>query len=233
MDSGFKVIFYIALCLAIFFSSGIADSSKNAGIVAVEELFDFGFVPIGFQLVHVYKIYNDGEADLRLNKLVPNCDCTRVIPKDTLIAPGDTTEIKIHFKTDDYYGPTKRHVAVHSNDPENPTILLEYSSNIGFYPKYFRISPKSLFFLQGHKSKELNLLNAFKDKVEFTIELEDDSVFTIDYMDGIIPPGREFKIVVTPNPELKKGTYESNFTIIYEQEKKVRITVPIKIARFK
>lgn len=224
--------FTLLVILTLSSSWCLADSAKKTKIVAVNEYYDFGFVPIGFTVVHVYKIYNDGSANLIIDKLVPNCDCTTVVLKDTLVLPGDTTEIKIHFNTENYYGPTKRHIAVHTNDPENPVVYLEYSSNIGFYPKLFGVAPKSLFFLPGNDTKDIQLVNRSKEKIEFFIEMENDSVFTIDRVKGVLSPGVPVAINIRAHPRLAKGTHESNLAVTYMSEKKAKITIPVKIARF-
>jgi hypothetical protein len=219
--------------IVLFFSFSLADSEKAPQISVVEKTHHFGFIPIGFDFIHTYLIYNAGAADLKVSKMIPNCDCTIATINDTSIAPGDTAEIKIVFNTEQYYGPTTRHVAVYSNDPKDSVILLEYSSHIGFSPKIFRIQPVSLFFLPGHKSKEVNLVNLHQNNVEFSITIEDPDIFTTDLTGGEIDGNKSLVLEVMPEENLSKGTHQSNFSVIVKtSEGDAKITVPVKIARF-
>ena len=165
--------------------------------------------------------------------MIPNCDCTIAISSDTLIMPDSTIEIKIVFDTKNYYGQNNRMVTVHSDDPENPTFNLEFSSNIGLFPKLYRIEPRSLFFLNGHKIKTLKLSNLSDDDLEFMLETEPDSFFSLDKVSGKLESKKDIMIEVVPNDELKRGTFHSSFRVKFDVEPKpIFVTVPIKIVRY-
>ncbi|MFH2036536.1 MAG: DUF1573 domain-containing protein [Candidatus Zixiibacteriota bacterium] len=211
----------------------LASGENRPHISAVNANHDFGFIPIDYDFIHYFHVANIGKADLKIEKMIPNCDCTTASTNDTLLKPGDTADILIHFNTLNYYGPTTRHVTVYSNDPDHPTILLNYSSNIGFFPELFNINPIALFFLPGHKDKQINLINKYNKNVDFSIELEQDSLVTLDHYEGSIDKNKPFALNVSPKTILPKGTHYTNIYINFVTDQgTARITAPIKIVRF-
>ena len=209
-----------------------ATDISSAKIETIDSHIDFGYIPIGFNFIHYFKITNVGRGNLIINKLVPNCDCTNVFPSDTLIKPGDTADIKIVFGTENYFGPNTRHISVYSNDPVDSVVLLEYTSYIGAYPDSLKIHPRSLFFLPGHTSKDISLANFSAENVAFNVILEKDSLFTVNVFNGKINRSKPFQLTVSPKPDLPRGTHETNLTIDYETEKREKISIPIKIVKY-
>jgi hypothetical protein len=224
----------IFLLLTIPITQSVWSGVSGQGKISVENSsWDFGFIPIDYKFIHIYKIKNLGDGNLHIKKLIPNCDCTIAIPSDTLIRPDSTIEIKIIFDTKNYYGQNNRVVTVHSDDPENPTIKLEYSSNIGLFPKQYKVAPISLFFLPGHKLKTAKLINFSDDDLEFSVETEPDSYFSVEKLSGEVKAKKEVSLSITPNENLPKGTYYSSFRVKFNIEPKaINITVPVKIVRY-
>ena len=209
-----------------------AEGTKEASITAITSTWDFGYVPMDYKLIHFYKIRNDGDAELQITKLVPNCDCTSAQVNRKSLPPDSITEVKIVFETKDYYGPNTRNITVHTNDPAKPTIALQYSSNIGLFPKLYRTEPNSLFFLPGHKSKEIRLINDSDSDIQFALDLEQDSLFAVNKIHGTITPGSPIVLTVMPKENMPKGTHYSNFTVAFKGKQDVRLTVPVKIVRY-
>lgn len=227
-----NVFLYTVTAMMVLACASFAASTSPSKISVDQDFIDFGYVPFDFNVVHIYTIYNTGKGDLILHKFVPNCDCTSVYPSDTLIKPGDSAEIKLMMGTEQYYGPNTRHVAVHSNDPVDSVILLEFHSNIGSYPKQFRINPISLFFLPGHTSKTVNLANFSGDDVDYKVILEKDSLLTVSPMNGEIETDKPTVLTITPKADIPRGTHETNLTILYDTDDKTKITIPVKIVRY-
>lgn len=232
MKQSFKAPCFLLLMILLISTVGWCGSENQAKVSPVTDTWDFGFVPMDYKLIHYYEIRNQGNSDLHIKKLVPNCDCTTVQAMDTLVPPDSSTGIKIVFYTRDYYGQNTRTVTVHCNDPENPTIEFGYSSNIGIIPKLYKVEPRSLFFLPGHKAKEMRLLNFSEDDIPFELLLEPDSIFSVNKTRGTVSSRKPFILNITPLESLPRGTHYSSFVVSYGLEPEVRISVPIKIVRY-
>nr|MBN2277072.1 DUF1573 domain-containing protein [candidate division Zixibacteria bacterium] len=224
-------LFMISLILLIN-QTGFGAEARQPSIKLLDNFYDFGFVPIDYKLIHTFQIRNDGQAGLVINKLVPNCDCTHAQVMDTLVAPDSITTIKILFDTKNYYGPSTRHITVHSNDPDNPAVELEYASAIGMVPRYFKVEPQSLFYLPGHKSKKITLINLSEDKLKYDLEIEPGSLFTVNKTSGEIDSRDSTILDVQPLESLPRGTHYSNFTVNFGDKSDARLTVPVKIVRY-
>jgi hypothetical protein len=221
-------IFFISICLTaapLFAESG--------GRVQVENNFwDFGSVPADFKLIHFFKIGNVGADNLRLQKIISNCDCTSAHVLDTLILPGENTSLKITYNTRDFYGKNVKNVVVETSDSLSPIIEFEYSANIEYFHKLHTIEPKYLTFLKDQERREIALVNRSNMPVDFIIEQEPDELFTLDKNSGTIPPNENNPLVINVRNGLPKGTYYSNFTVTYSTEPPLRLSVPVKIVRY-
>lgn len=224
----------ISLSLILCISTGFLYSAnvRKSALVFDSESWDFGSVPVDFKITHSYKFKNNGEGDLHITKVDPTCDCTSASAKDTLIRPGDSSEIKVVFHTRDFYGQTSKKVFVYSDDPENPTTELDYTANIEFFHKLHTSDPKYLTFLQGQNAKDVKLINNSDDRVGYVIQKETDTLFSISKIDGSLSGGQSELINVKIRDSLSKGTYFTNFTVTYDTNPKLRLTIPVKIVRW-
>jgi len=213
-------------------STGWGAGAKGPSLAVEEVNWDFGSVPSDFRLIHYYKIKNTGNDILHVTRLNANCDCTSALIKDSLLAPGDSSDIRMVFHTRDYYGTTNRKLTIISNDPDKPAFDLDYSANIDFFHKLHTSDPKYLTFLQGQNMKAVKLINQSEDDIDYILEKEPDSIFTVDKTSGNIEAG-EFEMVnVTIKDNLRKGTFYSNFTVTYNTEPKLRLSIPVKVVRY-
>jgi hypothetical protein len=223
--------------MALFFTSICLTAAplfaESGGRVQVENNFwDFGSVPADFKLIHFFKIGNIGADNLRLRKIISNCDCTSAHVLDTLILPGENTSLKITYNTRDFYGKNVKYVAVETSDSLSPIIEFEYSANIEFFHKLHTVEPKYLTFLKDQERREIALVNRSDKPVDFIIEQEPDELFTLDKNSGTIPPNENNPLVINVRNGLPKGTYYSNFAVTYSTEPPLRLSVPVKIVRY-
>jgi len=224
------------ISILFIFSVGAAsvDSAniKKSALVFDSKSWDFGSVPVDFKIAHSYKFKNTGEGDLHITKVDPNCDCTSVSARDTLIQPGDSSEIKVVFHTREFYGMTNKRVFIYADDPENPITELDYTANVEFFHKLHTSEPKYLTFLQVQNAKDVKLINNSDNRVGYVIQKEPDTLFSISKLQGSLS-GEQFELInVKIKDNLSKGTYFTNFTVTYDTNPKLRLTIPVKIVRW-
>jgi hypothetical protein len=232
MKDAFRCLRLLLPILLLCFLPAWPGVNKPPSIELIDDSWDFGFIPTDYTVVHYYRVKNVGGEDLHIDRLVPNCDCTSAHVKNKVIPPDSTTEIRLTFETKGYYGANTRHVTIHSDDPEKPAVTIDYASNIGVVPKQLRVYPKSLFFLPGHKPKELSLENLTDDDVEFSINLEPDSIVTLSESGGKLKSGKSVSVIIAPRADLSGGTHYSSLTITFVSKIDVRQTVPLRVVRY-
>ena len=89
---------------------------KSAPKISLEEReYNFGSVKSGEEVSHVFKIKNEGEAELVIHNVSPACGCTASdFPKK--LAPGEEGKIKLSVRTTGMSGKIDRYADIISND---------------------------------------------------------------------------------------------------------------------
>jgi hypothetical protein len=126
------------------FGLAAARAQPAAPVITVEApVHDFGMVPEGGSIRHVFKVKNTGGAPLEIKSVSATCGCTAAAPKERIIAPGRTGEIEVKFDTRNRAGMNEKTVTVVSNDPKRPTLGLIIKMNVeqqlGLDPAYTQV----------------------------------------------------------------------------------------------
>lgn len=101
--------------------------------LAVEDgpFFDFGAADEGSLVEHVFRMKNVGDTDLVILNVRPGCSCTKAQPSTNTIAPGATATLLARYNSAaraDSSAYTQ--IAVETNDPKQPTIVLSMAGRI-------------------------------------------------------------------------------------------------------
>ncbi len=91
-----------------------------------ETKYNFGSVPAGRVVTHVFRYKNTGQNPLMISKTDVTCGCTVSNFQLESVAPGNDGEIAVDFDTQGKSGPQQKNITVHSNAlPEAVTIGIE------------------------------------------------------------------------------------------------------------
>jgi len=124
-----------------------ANSSTNElsapAIVCDEPSYSFGTVTGLLSVSHVFRIRNDGDAELVINKVKPACGCTTAKLETKNVAPGAEVEIKTTLSLKGRSGRQTKPIIVHSNDPDNPRLRLAI---VGTVHEHVKLQPKKFSF---------------------------------------------------------------------------------------
>lgn len=226
----------LRLLFAIGFTLAITSQLLSAeAVTVVEEFFDFGHVGIEYKLFHKFKVINSGVKRIKIDSIDVPCDCSAVRYEKVWMEKGDTLDFILTFDTKDFYGPVNRKFKIYVSVPEKKTISLIYLANVGQWMNGLKPNPFSIFFLPTHKKKTVKIPNKFFNKISLELERQYDNSFTVEVIKAEAEKGEMLELSLSPNPELGKGTYLSNFTVkvtVGENEESTLLTIPVKIARF-
>lgn len=215
--------------------AGVAAAQEQHSLKFTEKDFDFGCVGVDFKVLHDFKLVNQGTTTIKVDTVTAHCDCTEVRFTDSVLAPGDTSIIKIIFSTANLYGPVEKDVKVVYNDPEMTSIMVYYSANIGQWLASIVPDPVSIFFLPGQKSKVARLQNRVLDKIEVTgVEASSDFI-SVDAKKAKASKGESLELEILPNGELSQGTHVGNFTVAVKPKgdlDPLRITIPVRVVKY-
>jgi len=106
------------------------DFSKGPDIHFPQRVYDFGEVPQGTRITYTFPFYNSGDSLLVISRVVTSCGCTAALPSGKEIPPGEKGWIKVEFNVGMRLGETAEEVYVHSNDPEEPIVVLRLEGRV-------------------------------------------------------------------------------------------------------
>lgn len=209
--------------------------SKSSDLRFTEPNFDFGCVGVDFKVLHTFKLVNDGQVPIHIDTVTGHCDCTEVRFLDSLLAPGDTSEILIIFNTANFYGPVEKTIGVRAKAAKNSSFEVAYSATVGQWLMKLEPRPVSVFFLPSQKVRKAEIFNHALDKVSVNDIYLDDDIVEIKRVKGEAGKGEGLEFEITPRATLPPGTHISNYTLdlnLHQSEHPLRITIPVKVVKY-
>lgn len=97
-------------------SSNAMPTAKGAIPVMDHEEYDFGNVPEGTKVVHVFHLKNTGSEDLYIQDVDAGCNCTTTDYTFEPIGPGSSTPIKVTFDSNTKVGTQLKNVVISTNN---------------------------------------------------------------------------------------------------------------------
>ena len=113
------------------FDSWTPAQLKNAPKVKMsEEKYNFGTENEGENVEHTFTITNVGKSKLYIRKTKTTCGCTVGKPEKDELEPGESTSIKVTFRTQGKPGSQSRPIDIITNDPEQPKTTATLEGNV-------------------------------------------------------------------------------------------------------
>jgi hypothetical protein len=217
--------------VAIFLGLGSAFAAQADG----KRTVDFGVVGVDFLVYHSFHYVNSSPQPVLLKTKNVPCECSKVRIADSLLAPGDSTTIRLEFDTKNVFGPTVKSFTISTTDPAFPVLEYYYMSNVGQWLLGVKPNPPSVFFLPAHSSKKVTIPNPRANNLGITFIDQADSNFTVSPLSQKIAKGGSAELEIKVAPKLAKGTYYSSFRIRIEPSEGANpflLTIPVKIVRY-
>jgi hypothetical protein len=106
----------IILTIAVAFIAIISNvSAQGPNIKFNESAHDFGQIEEGVDYQYTFMFTNTGDAPLIVNRVVSSCVCPIPVFMQEPIAPGQTGNILISYRSDGKPGPFNNIYTVHTN----------------------------------------------------------------------------------------------------------------------
>ena len=138
MESMRNIILTIVFAVLLGLSIGAASATLRArhatpiGGAKVEvdvDAFDFGEMDSSKDGSHDFTFTNKGDSPLQLTRGNTTCRCTVGEIADSSVLPGQSTTVKITWKSKHYAGPFKQSVTINTNDPNRREVILTISGD--------------------------------------------------------------------------------------------------------
>ena len=95
-----------------------------------ETIFNFGEIKQGAKVDKIFHMKNTGKRELIVRRIRTTCGCTAAQPGKKVLAPGETTELKVTFNSRGKLGRQSKPVTIITNDPNNPIYTLRLSGTV-------------------------------------------------------------------------------------------------------
>lgn len=94
-------------------------------LLTMESVFDFGKIPQGKPVTHVFEVTNKSDIPLKIANINASCGCTTPEwEKDKTIAPGGKTKITVGYNAA-AEGPFTKFITVSYNDTQSKQITIK------------------------------------------------------------------------------------------------------------
>lgn len=98
------------------------------------ETHEFGEIPQGVPVTHVFKVVNEGNKPLEISRVKPTCGCTATNYSKDPIAPGEEGYVEATYEAKNI-GFFSKTVAVTTNDDETANFTLRLVGTVVEQPK--------------------------------------------------------------------------------------------------
>ena len=183
-----------------------AASPGGPRIQFAETYFDFGQVQSGRIVTHDFAFTNIGNAVLEISDVNSSCGCTAVTNWDRRISPGQAGSLHVLFNTGGMAGPETKNLWVSSNDPNQPTLFLEFTATIW---KWIDAIPTVAAFsfgpdFQTNETRVIQLVSNLKEPVKLSAPVCTNRAFKAELK--TVVPGKEYELEVSVIPPLGPGS---------------------------
>lgn len=120
-----------------------------------QRIIDLGKVVEGDKVTAVWRLENQGTADLVIDNTRASCGCTvvQLAESDKVIPPGETLALKAEFDSRGRKGVQQKSVSVYSNDAANPVLTLDLRAEV---EALYDISPANILNLGSVRRGEIS-----------------------------------------------------------------------------
>jgi hypothetical protein len=168
-----------------------------------EDTIDFGTTNGGTELKAEIKFTNEGDAPLRIRRVLPSCGCMTGNLKKKVYQPGQSGIIDFTYEVKNKKGPATGQVTITSNDPDKPSVkvkikvdviqLIETKPGLITFPKIEnKESSTGKIYVTAKKPLlvEASLLNPEQEGIEIEVTPKQQTV---------TEKGAVFNITLTPS----------------------------------
>jgi hypothetical protein len=229
-----KKIAYLAPLLALIFLLSSPSAGKNSAkgpkIFLPEGEWDFGYIPQGSTVSHLFTIKNIGDDTLQIYKVRSGCACTHAPLRKDFLAPQESTSLKVTFNSKNYQGPKNMGVIILSNDISASSDVY-FTANVENEIPLVKIDPLLVDFDSAKTGKNaqrrVNILNNSGSPLQITIVEKPENLIDFQISRMNLNPKEKAEITFQISPKATPGSFQTNLILDFQGEEKIRYTLPV------
>ena len=229
-----KTLILLGVLFVLLYALVLAQKEKlsRARIFFPDTRWDFGYVPQGGPVSHVFQVKNIGEDTLIIVRVRPGCACTMVpLTKDRL-APGETADLEVIFDSEKIrQGKTTKSVQITSNDPTKPFQDLQFTARVRETNSLVKLTPQEVRFdtivLTNEAQRKLTVENISKEELSMKLIGEPKEFVKLKLEKRSLKPGEKTEITLGLKKGAPLGAFRTSLTLNFQNSKMVRVSVPV------
>jgi len=219
--------------------SGVPTSPSDPGprLRASVESFDFGYAPQLAHLSHAFWIKNIGTEVATIQRIKPNCGCTRAPLTDSIIVPGDSTSIEVILGTGKMIGEVEKYARLYTDAIGRVPALIIKSHVLadGTQPPNLVAEPEGVFVDSTARPEAdgerweipVALKNNGTENMRITaIDVPSRYVF-LSESEFTLAPGQSRTIMFRVDPAILTLEHGRSVTFAAHGKDEMRLTVPV------
>src|SRR6185503_22700 len=168
--------------------------------------FNFGRVPSGKVFNHDFVFTNAGDQVLEIREIKSSCGCTAATNWTRHVEPGKSGVIPILFDSSGMAGAVRKSLAVASNDPIQPSAVLDFTAMIW---KLIDALPPTVAFIFGpdfqtNQTRVARIVTNVDGPVKISPPVWTNTSFKAELK--TVREGKEFELHVSVIPPLGPGS---------------------------
>ncbi len=128
-----KQIIFLVSILAFFSGFKYSGNPLHGPLLIIDTSgSNFGLIPNIGQVEHTFILRNEGDKALHITRVQPACGCTVASLKDSVLAPGEATNLLIKFSENNHWpGGFEKEVSIASDSRDSSM------KKFWFYGRFF------------------------------------------------------------------------------------------------
>jgi len=223
------------LALVSIAAAGALAAGQTAGgqpkLVLSQEHWDFGTILHPQKAELTLELTNAGTAELRITDIKSSCSCTVAQPDKRVLAPGESTSLKIVYDSKNKQGKVQAQVVLHSNDPANPQQTFEVT---GVVQRVVEVTPlHGLMFRvldpDQPRWQEVTLVNTQPDPMQPRLGTLTSPQFSAELKE--IEPGRKYVVRIGIRPPIRQRVLSDTLVVTTGLAAEPEIPIKIRLMR--
>ncbi len=123
----------IRFCALLILAGGSAQNASAQLTVVEGNAISFGKIYQTGAMVHkAITLKNAGSDTVTIMKVTTSCGCTAALLSDSVLAPGQQTEVKIQFNPTGYIGEVTKYVYVVNSFPKDRLVTVKMTGYVAY-----------------------------------------------------------------------------------------------------
>ncbi len=221
-----KIRLSMTFCTMLLLCAAISYAGQR--VEAGQPNYDFGTIPQGQLVEHVFIIRNIGDKPLTIKAVRPSCGCTAAQVSAKVVNPGQSSRIKATFNSTNFPGSIHKTIAVETDDPRQHMTTLSLT---GVVIEEIVISPRQVNFglLKSGASKTvtISLANNGKRPLRILSVKSHLPQVRVQAYDQVAKQGKPATITVSAAPHGNAPSLSGFISIMTDNPARTEIIVPL------